>query len=93
MTTISSATRFGRGLPVPGAFPRASAWSAARIDGANAARGAAKVNGAATQGTTAGINPILGQAAAQPTHMYMDKARVDAVKRDAMGSQPRRAPV
>ena len=94
MTTISCATRFGCGLPVPGAFSAAGTWPAARIDGANGARDAFGVNGAAaTRGTTAGINPLLGQAAAQPKHVYMDKARVDAGKRDATGSQPRRAPV
>jgi hypothetical protein len=30
---------------------------------------------------------------AQPAHVYTDKARTDARMRDAMGSQPRRAPV
>ena len=94
MVMISSASRAGRGLPVPGAFPRAGGWPAPRIDGANGARGVNGVNVAgATRRPTAGINPFLGQAPAQPKHLYMDKARTDAGKRDATGSQPRRAPV
>jgi hypothetical protein len=90
--TNTYASRAGRGLLVPGAFPRAGAWPAARIDGANGARGASRVNVAATVRPTA-TTPFLGQPLAQPEHMYMDKARKDAGKGDATGSQPRRAPV
>lgn len=92
--TISSASRASRGLPVPGAFPGAGAWRAAGI-GANGACGATGVNetGAIRRPTAAGTSLLPGQALAQPTHMYMDKARTDAGKRDATGSQPRRAPV
>lgn len=94
MITIFSASRVSRGLPVPGIFPRAAAWAAA-VTGANGACGATGVNeaGAMRRPAAAGTSPLLGQALAQPTHVYMDKARTDAGKRDATGSQPRRAPV
>jgi hypothetical protein len=81
MTTVSSATRAGRGLPVPGAFPRAGAWSPMRPDGGNAARR-----------RTAEIT-ALGQPPTQRKHAYMDKARRGVGDNDLTGSHPRRAPV
>jgi hypothetical protein len=98
--TISSASRAGRGLSVPGAFASAGSWPAAGIggatgfDGANGAGGATGVNEAgATRRPTAGTSPLPGQALAQSKHVYNGTARMDAGKRDATGSQSRRAPV
>lgn len=84
MITMTSATRAGRGLPEPGAFPRAGAWPAAGLNRSDAASVAGRPMVGATR--------LPGNAAAQPSAVYTDKTRKDAGMR-AMGSLPRRAPV
>lgn len=94
MSTNSSASRVNCDLPMPGAFPRASAWPGGPIDGANGARGGAGARVAvAIWRPTPGTSPFPGQVLAQPKHVYTDKTRMAAGKRDVTGSQPWRAPV